>query len=235
MQWRIGGPGRQPRRAAERVLTVWRKERGILRGRYGGHEEAFREAAERFLARMGRAPTAPELQAEAGQGPPFQVRDFLKSWCAERGIVVDTPLHRDMERFADGFLAEQGRAPTYRELVEAIGRGSDAWGYAFLHSWRERKGLPPLWPARPRAPIREDVREVIDSLAESLGRIPTIGEIKDAHGDLSNATAVNQRKKWLEMRGIATPKWSHPKGAGKAVKAPPRPGTEPPTDKEDAP
>jgi SOS-response transcriptional repressor LexA len=191
---------------AERVLTVWRRKRGIVRGRYGGYEEAFREAAERFLERVGRAPTAPELHAEAGQGPPFQVREFLKEWCAERGVAIDTPLHRDMEQFADGFLAEQGRAPTYRELVEAIGRGSDAWGYAFLHSWREKRGLPLLGRSRPRAPIREDVREVIDALAESLGRVPTIHEIMDAHGSISSTTSWNQRTKWLEMRGLPKPR-----------------------------
>jgi hypothetical protein len=184
--------------------------------------KAFRDAADRFLARVGRSPTGPELRAEAGQGSPFQAWYFLKHWRSRRGVEPVPPLRHDMERAAEKFLAAHGRAPMARELMEAVGRGSVGRTQDFLHSWREMRGLPRPGHLdhlgrrpRPEEPVGEEVLAAIDALAESLGRVPTGREIERAHGGTPYTTALRQREKWLEARGLAAPKRGRPRGSGK--------------------
>jgi hypothetical protein len=195
-------------------LGKWCRERGLPRsestprrpppaGENGRRLwEAFREAADRFFERTRRGPTGRELQAETGQGSLSQASEFLRDWRVERGPAVGT-LRRHMELAADEFLAAHGRAPTVDELVGGVGRGSKCAGWACLRKWREKRGLPRPEPRLPqKRPIREDVRVVIDALAEELGRVPRGREIEMAHGGISCWTALAQRKKWLELEGI---------------------------------
>jgi hypothetical protein len=219
--------GQGHRLGIERFLKAWCNDRGLARpettplrhvpvhGAVRGRWEAFRETAERFLAHTGRAPTAPELQAEARIGSRFQAEDFLKDWRIGRGVANVPPLRQKMERAAEEFLAAHGRAPMARELVEALGRGCIGRARDFLRAWRETKGLPRPKVPRPASPVREDVRAVIDALAKELGRDPTGREIGNAHGGICYGTALYQRRKWLEMRGLDAPESGGPRGTEK--------------------
>jgi hypothetical protein len=132
----------------ERFLKAWCEERGVPRPESSPIRHVpfrkdvrrrwnvYLEAADRFLERMGRGPTARELQAEAGEGSKFQAEDFLKDWRIRRGVpLVHSPMRHDMERAAERLLDRHGRVPTVEELLEATGRGSRSTVIVFLREW----------------------------------------------------------------------------------------------------